>query len=145
MKRVLALAALATISACATGSSYQEMRREAAATASSDASRPQGGVAVAVSGEGVFSRPSISDRVHGGAYNMDGRVAGVGDKSVRIQPKGITAEDLKITDDTRVLLDGQSARLGDVHEGDEVRATIEMRGETPTATELRVTPGAAKK
>jgi hypothetical protein len=136
MKRVLTLAALATISACATGSSHQEMRREAIATASPSGPGVSavGPDAVAVSGTGRFARPSL--------YNVDGRVTdveGAPERTVRIQRDG-KEKDLRIADDTRVLRDGREVQLGDVHEGDEVRATFEVRGETPTATELRVSP-----
>jgi hypothetical protein len=160
VRTLVAIAAAASVAGCASGKSSQTKRETAASAPQkkkadrppSDATTPR--APATAQREDARKVPATAPRdderkapasgERRGTYTVDGRVAGVGGvlhRSVRIERQGADAAELRIADDTRVLLEGREAKLDDVHEGDQVRATFELRGDAPTAIELRVRPG----
>jgi Cu/Ag efflux protein CusF len=76
------------------------------------------------------------------AYEMNGTVEAVGGgllgigESVTIRRENAPAVQLRVADQTRIALDGRSARLSDLREGDEVRAVFDFKDNSPVAIEL---------
>ena len=76
------------------------------------------------------------------AYEMKGTVEAVGagllgmGESVTIRRENAPAVQLRIADQTRIVLDGRGAGLGELREGDEVRAVFDFKDSSPVAIEL---------
>jgi Cu/Ag efflux protein CusF len=76
------------------------------------------------------------------AYEMNGTVESVGGgllgigESVTIRRENAPAVQLRVADQTRIALDGRSAKLSELREGDEVRAVFDFRDSSPVAIEL---------
>lgn len=76
------------------------------------------------------------------AYEMKGRVEAVGGgllgigESITIRREDAPAVQLRIADQTRISLDGRSANLSELREGDEIRAVFDFRDSSPVALEI---------
>jgi Cu/Ag efflux protein CusF len=84
------------------------------------------------------------------AYEMSGTVEAVGagllgvGESVTIRRENAPAVQLRVADETRIMLDGRSARLSELREGDEVRAVFDFKDSTPVAIDVEAKKAAAR-
>jgi hypothetical protein len=136
--------------ASAPGRGHAGSDRDAApagnAPAASDADRRDGvaghaGGAEAARGERAPSRdaqaagPRSRFEVRGTVASTGGGLFG-GNK-LTIDRAGAPPAELRVGDDTRITIGGQPAKLSDLAEGDEVRATFDMDGDRAVATSIR--------
>lgn len=81
-------------------------------------------------------------------FELEGKVISVGDgllgvgRSVTIERSDAPSAQLKVAEETRINIDDRPARLADLREGDEVRATFDFDGGTATAIEISAKPRA---
>jgi hypothetical protein len=88
--------------------------------------------------------PAAAAPARADGFTLRGRLADVGgvfSRSIRIERDGARTAQLRVGDGTRVSRDGRAARLADLEEGDEVRATFELRGDAPFAVEIEARSG----
>lgn len=125
MRRMLGLLALATASALAACSTTPESKT----TEERRDVRPPVASAHPFEVEGRVSE--VSKGVLGST-----EVLGIGGSSLVIAREDAPAATLRVTEETRISLDDRPARLTDLRQGDEVRATFDFDGETPVAIEV---------
>jgi Cu/Ag efflux protein CusF len=76
------------------------------------------------------------------AYEMKGTVESVGGgvfglgEGVTIRRRDAPAVRLGVANETRIVLEGRSAKLSELREGDEVRAVFDFKDSNPIALEI---------
>lgn len=70
-------------------------------------------------------------------FDVDGRIARIGRESVTIERKDLPAVTLRIQNFTDIQLDGAHASHGQLHPGQDVKASFNLEGDRPVAVEIK--------
>jgi len=130
---IFAVAAVAALAACKHGGDRQQQQRDSGATrrgapVASAPGRGSGGERGAGAGASRYEVRGTVASAGGGLFGGD---------RVKIDRAGEPQAELHVDDNTRITLGGQPAKLSDLSEGDEVRATFDMDGDHAVATSIR--------
>lgn len=69
-------------------------------------------------------------------YDVEGRISKVSKDKITIQRDELPAVELSIASNTKLQVDGEAASAAQLREGQEVKASFNLRGETPVAISL---------
>lgn len=93
--------------------------------------------------QGEMERRQIEAQAQAGARQaqqvVSGQLVEATEDEIRVGPATGNEVRLQVTEETRILVDGQIARLQDLQPGSQVRATYTLRQGEPVVTELEVT------
>ncbi len=148
MRTTTLLAATASISFLLAGCSHEGANGTAQATGGGGRSENASVGRTSAAAEGARSQADARRRTQSAQradreifasrdhYEMQGRVAAVRPGEIVVAREGLPAADLRVERRTRIQLEGKEARIGEIHPGDEVRATFNVVASRLVAVEV---------
>jgi Cu/Ag efflux protein CusF len=70
-------------------------------------------------------------------FDVDGKIQKVSPKSITVAREGLPAATLNISKDTKIELDGEQASMKQLKQGQDVKASFNLKGDKPEAVEVK--------
>jgi hypothetical protein len=69
-------------------------------------------------------------------FNVEGKIQKVSKNSITLQREDLPAATLSVSKDTKIELDGEQASMKQLKQGQDVKASFNLKGEKPEAVEI---------
>jgi hypothetical protein len=70
-------------------------------------------------------------------FDVDGKIQKVSQNSITVAREGLPAATLNISKDTKIELDGEQASMKQLKQGQDVKASFNLKGDKPEAVEVK--------
>jgi hypothetical protein len=153
MQKLAVMAALLLVAAARAeaqvGSSTSEEARETGSAAAQEAQQAgeEAGQRTQEYGEqageqmeqatGSAAQAAEQERMREGAFDIEGKVSKVSKSSLTLSREGAASATLHVDKTTKIEVDGSEARLTQLKPGQDVKASFNLKGDKPTAIEIK--------
>ena len=69
-------------------------------------------------------------------FDMEGKISKVSKSSITLKREGLPSATLMVSKDTKVQLEGEQTSIGQLKQGQEVKASFNLQGNKPMAVEI---------
>lgn len=70
-------------------------------------------------------------------FDVEGRIQKISKNSITVQREDLPAATLNVSKDTKIELDGEQASMKQLKQGQEVKASFNLKGDKPEAVEIK--------